>query len=333
VLQISTRCGLEESVRAELALRDYIAAKYEPQGGNAKTVTVVDVLIVYSREVASKHAKPMQTAYRIHTLAEFFRDRRVSEINGQLCREYVQQRGAEPAARRELEDLRAALRYCHKNGFLTEQVGVWIPPPPPPRARWLTRQEAASLVRAAWRRPNLRHVAKFCIVALYTGARAGRICDAALGVSKDHGYVDLKHGTFHPKPGRVQTKKRQPTIRLPRRLLAHLRRWHARGQRFVVEWNGEPVVRMDRGFREAVRASGLDDVTAHTLKHTVITWLLQDGVPIWEVSGYTGTSPQTIGRVYGHHSPSHMAAAIGALDRPRGKVSANGSPMNNQNLS
>jgi integrase len=68
-----------------------------------------------------------------------------------------------------------------------------------------------------------------------------------------------------------------------------------------------------------VRASGLDDVSAHVLKHTAITWLLRRGVPIWEVAGYTGTSPQTIARVYGHHHPAHLEGALAALDRPGGE--------------
>jgi integrase len=201
---------------------------------------------------------------------------------------------------------------------LRERVAVWVPPRAPPRARWLTRQEAAHLIRTAWRRPGLRRVARFCLVALYTGARAGRICSAALVPSKDRGHVDLVHGLFIPQPGRIETNKRQPSIRLPRRLLAHLRRWRRKGQRFVVEWRGQPVVRMDGGFREAVKASGLEGVSAHVLKHTAITWLLQRGAPVWDVAGYTGTSPQTIARVYGHHAPDHMAGALAALDRPGG---------------
>jgi len=45
------------------------------------------------------------------------------------------------------------------------------------------------------------------------------------------GYIDLEHGTFYRRPaGAVETKK---TPSAPRRLLAYLRRWKRRGQRFV----------------------------------------------------------------------------------------------------
>ena len=67
---------------------------------------------------------------------------------------------------------------------------------------------------------------------------------------------------------------------------------------------------MDHGFRDAVTAAGLDDdVTPHVLKDTCVTWLLQRGVDAWTVAGYTGTSVQTIQRVYGHHAAAHLAAA------------------------
>jgi integrase len=118
-----------------------------------------------------------------------------------------------------------------------------------------------------------------------------------------------------PQPGKLNKTKRQPPIPLPDRLLAHMRRWHRNGQRYVIEWHRQSV-RMDNGFRDAARAAGLDGVTPHILKHTAITWLLQRGVDIWTTAGYTGTSPQTIQRVYGHHAVDHLAAARAAFDRP-----------------
>jgi integrase len=315
--QIATRCGAEDREGAERALSDYVIAKWEPSGKkSAEHVAVADAIALYLRDVAPGHSRPWQTAARADRLLKFFGDKRVSQISGALCRMYVKQRGSEAAAQRELNDLKAALLYHHREGYLRDRVAVWIPPRAPPRTRWLTRQEAALLIRMAWRRPAMRHIARFALVALYTGARAGRICSAALGPASDRGYIDLEHGLFIPQAGRIETKKRQPSIRLPRRLLAHLRRWRKSGQRYVVEWRGQPVARMDHGFRDAVGLAGLQDVSAHTLKHTAITWLLQRGVPIWEVAGYTGTSAQTIGRVYGHHSADHLAGVLAALDRP-----------------
>jgi hypothetical protein len=50
-------------------------------------------------------------------------------------------------------------------------------------------------------------------------------------------------GVFYRRAvGAVEAKKQQPTIPIPPRLLAHMRRWHQLGLSTgsVVEWNGEP---------------------------------------------------------------------------------------------
>jgi integrase len=92
------------------------------------------------------------------------------------------------AARRELEELR-----CHQSssagGLCSAIVEVVLPEASPPRERWLTREEAARLLWAAWRyrevqkgtptdrRPR-QHIARFILVALYTGTRSSAVCGA-----------------------------------------------------------------------------------------------------------------------------------------------------------
>lgn len=72
-----------------------------------------------------------------------------------------------------------------------------------------------------------------------------------------------------------------------------------------------------RTFAKAADEAGLPEVTPHTLKHTAITWAMQNGVKIWEAAGFFATSQETIERVYGHHSPSFMESSRQAMERPR----------------
>jgi integrase len=111
-----------------------------------------------------------------------------------------------------------------------------------PRERWLTREEAGRFVIKAWRfrdkaragRRTRKHVAKFALVALYTGSRAGVVCSAAFKREQGHAWVDVERGVLHRRAeGERETKKRRPAVRLPDQLVAHLRRWKARGQRYV----------------------------------------------------------------------------------------------------
>ena len=133
------------------------------------------------------------------------------------------------------------------------------------------------------RRAVGRHVARFILVGLYTGTRSSAICRAALGPTIGRGHVDLEQGVFYRRAiGRLQTKKRQPPVRLPLRLLAHLRRWSRRGlaKGSVVEWNGKAVESVRKGFEAAVRTAGLGaDVTPHVLRHTCATWLILSPLP------------------------------------------------------
>ncbi len=107
------------------------------------------------------------------------------------------------------------------------------------------------------------------------------------------GHVDREAGVFHRRAiGRRQTKKRQTPVKLPPRLLAHMRRWAARGisKTAVVEWNGKPIASVRKGFETAVHVAGLGlEVTPHILRHTCATWLMRAGVDLWEAAGFLET--------------------------------------------
>ena len=127
------------------------------------------------------------------------------------------------------------------------------------------------------------------LVGLYTGTRHAAICSAAFQPAIGRGHVDLERGVFHRRAQRRrETKKRQTPVRLSRRLIAHLRRWHRLGQatHAVVEWNGKPVKSVRKGFAAAVAEAGISKhVTPHTLRHTSATWMMQAGVDVWEAAG------------------------------------------------
>ena len=216
-------------------------------------------------------------------------------------------RSGHAAARRELEDLRAAINYHRRENLHDKIVSVVLPNERLPRDRWLTRSEAARLVKAAWHyrevqkgyptgRRSRQHIARFILVALYTGTRASAVCGAAFERVSGGGYVDLDRGVFYRHPaGKRETKKRQPPVPLPPQLLAHLRRWKRQGQRFAVEWNGNPVKSIRKAFASVVQEAGLgDDVIPHTLRHTAATWLMQAGTDMWQAAGFLGMTVDVV---------------------------------------
>ena len=332
--QRGTGCGADDRAGAERELAAYISHKHLAQVPQRQRrppeIPVAEVLARYADEIAPRHADPKETARRIKALLGFYGDKTLAAVNGSTCRAYTATRSSDAVARRELEDLRAAIGHFHREGHMREIVKVVLPPRRPPRERWLTREEAARALWAAWRfreqqkgeateRRSRRHVARFIVVALYTGRRAGAIVQASLQPAEDRGWIDLRRGMFFPRPGLAQTKKRQPPIPLPRRLVAHLRRWKRAGLRSAVEWNGEPVKRISKAFRATMRDAGLKAVTPHTLRHTAATWMMQRAADPWAASGYLGMSLETLLRTYGHHHPDHLRAAWSVFDRPGGE--------------
>lgn len=329
----STGFGEGEIEKAQRALAEYLTARYQPsrvRDRNPASINIADVISIYADDVATRHARPRETATRLKNLLDFFGERTLIDVNKRTCAAYLAQRGSDAAARRELEDLRAAIRHHWASGYCAALTPVALPPRSPSRDRWLTRQEAARLLWAAWRlrekqfgveteRPVARHVARFILIGLYTGSRAGAICRASFQPGPGRAWIDLDRGVFHRRAmGQKETRKRQPPVRLPSRLLAHLRRWHRLGQshRAVVEWNAEPVKRISKAFRSVREAAGLGpDVVPHTLRHTAACWLAQAGVSVWEAAGFLGMTAETFERVYGHHHPDFQLVASEAVGK------------------
>src|SRR5262245_2946168 len=147
--KIGTGCTRGEREDAERALAKYIAAKYKPSRQRdrdpAKTL-VLDVLNLYLSEVATTHARPTETKQRILTLADFWQPYMLTDISGELCRDYVKWRVGQPwksskpektnrpartvteaTARRELEDLRAAINHHIGENRCSQIISVVLP--------------------------------------------------------------------------------------------------------------------------------------------------------------------------------------------------------------
>jgi integrase len=338
--KIRTGCARDNREGAERALAEYIARKYavpRDRGRHPSEILVLDVLNIYLLDKAPQHSDPSITKARVMVLAEWWAEKTLAHVNGTTCREYVAHRIAQPrkaskpdvtgnaprmvtaaGARRELEDLRSAINHHRREGLCSEVVSVALPDKSEPREDWLTRSQAAQLLYAAWRarqrmghgitdRKVGRHLARFILVGLYSGSRHRAICSAAFDIAIGRGYIDLDAGVFYRRrQGARQTKKRQPPVRLPERLLAHLRRWKRLGiaKHAVVEWNGKPIASVRKSFAAAAQAAAIDrHITPHILRHTAATWAMQRGSDLWMAAGWLGMSPEVLERTYGHHHP------------------------------
>lgn len=375
-----------KAFKADLAVVSLKAAGPR-KNRSAAEVPVAEVLARYL-QAKTKVQRYEELQQRVRALLTWWGERSLEEVDSVSCAEYVASRVGTPwatharagldrhgnprgedagpvrrghskpakqrvvgegGARRELEDLRAAINVAIEDGITREVVKVALPAKGEARDRWLTKAEAGRLVLAAWRKREVQtvhrgdrkgeqvvgrrcaqHLARFILVALQTGSRSGPICNASFLPEVGRPWVELRMvggrptATFYRKAlGAKEAKnKKAPTVPLPDKLAAMLWRWHHKlGQRYVIEWRGEPVKTTRRAFANLCYDLGFgDDVVRHSLRHTAVTWGMQEGVPIWELAGYVGMTVEMIEKRYGHHSPEHMEGARAGLGRSRKKA-------------
>lgn len=335
---VSTGCGAGDRAGAEAELGRYLSDKHSPARGERRLcdIPVVDVISIYARDVIPQQASKTAALARAERLILWWGRKSLADVTGATCRAYAASRPSPGGARRDLQDLAAAIGHHHAEGYHREIVRVPLPPAGKRRERWLTRSEIAALVWAAWtmrskqrreygnaeaarlptRKRTGRHIARAILLAYYTGSRIGTVLTASIHAGAGRSFVDLEAGLFFRLPeGKTETAKRQPPVRLGARILSHLRRW-ARTQQiasYVVEWEGSPVASIKTGFGRAVKIAGLGGgVSPHTLRHSRATHMKRAGVSSWEVAGALGMSEAMVEKVYGHHDPHHLERAVNA---------------------
>jgi integrase len=244
----------------------------------------------------------MVTAWR--ALQSIFGDLRPDHVTRDSCRLYVHRRHgnniSDGTIIKDLGVLKAALRWAGKTGFQIE-----MPQAPPPRERYITREEHQRLLDAA----QLPHLKLFILLAWSTAARAGALFE----LTWDR--VDFERRQIRLAKGDGRRKGRA-TVRMTDRAYDALKTaYEARTCDHVIEWGGGPVKSVKRGFAEACRKAGLEEVTPHVLRHSAAVAMVEGGASIAEVAQVLGhTNPAVTYRVYARFSPDFLKKAMKALE-------------------
>lgn len=210
--------------------------------------------------------------------------------------------------RREFNVLLAALNLAWKDGFLDKPPSIQGPQAAARRERYLTKPEARAMLDAC----ITDHVRVFLALALYTGARKGSILALTWDrVNFTNGIVDFQ------EPERVLTGKRRAIVPMNKSLRAVL---EAAAQKrdcdYVVSWNGKPVPTGLRwSFKKLSERAALSWVpTPHYIKHSVVSWLAMERVPIDQAADLVATDPATLRRVYRKFDPAYLRDVADALE-------------------
>lgn len=227
------------------------------------------------------------------------------------CRSYTARRRkagkSDGSIHTELGHLRTVLKWAEKRRLIQRAPDIDRPKKPAPKDRYLTKDEARTILAAA----ALPHVRLAIHLMLATAARISAILE--LPWSR----VDFKRRLIYlTDPDDKTPRKGRATVPINDTLFAAL--VAAKGEAlsdYVVEWGGQQVRSIKRSIETAARLAGLADVSPHVFRHTAAVWMAEAGVPLTEIAQYLGHStPAITYRVYSRYSPDHLRGAAKALD-------------------
>jgi integrase len=186
--------------------------------------------------------------------------------------------------------------------------------PSPARGRlvYLTREQFDRVAAEVppWIRPMVH-------LAVSTGMRLGEI------VTLEWGNVDFGAGVLHVAENTKTGSRPVPMTAAARAILSAVPRG-IRSPWVFVDAKGYPYHgadgrdRISRYTTAAMRRAGIAGATFHSLRHTCASWLAQSGVPLYEIGTMLGHSTPEMTKRYAHLAPSHMKAAVAALDKALG---------------
>jgi len=230
---------------------------------------------------------------------------RPDQITPELCEEYAEHRRAmgrsDGTILKEINVVRQGLNW---NKVTTARFEA--PSAPPPRDRYLTKAEARKLLDGCVQ----PHVRLFVLLGLLTAARKS----ALLGLTWDR--VDFERGRINLTVVGETNRKRRATVPINDQLMAELNAAKEAAQTpYVIEYAGDKVLNVKKGFAAAAKRAGLEDLTPHDLRHTAAVWMAEDGVSFEEIAQYLGhSSPKVTFAVYARFSPTHLKKASKSLE-------------------
>lgn len=230
---------------------------------------------------------------------------RPDQITPELCDEYAKSRRAmgrsDGTVLKEINTIRQALNWNKVTSARFE-----APSAPPPRDRYLTKLEARMLLDGCVQ----PHVRLYVLLALLTAARKS----AVLGLTWDR--VDFERERINLTVVGEQHRKRRATVPINDQLMTELRAaYEARQTSYVIEYAGDRVLNIKKGFAGAAKRAGLEELTPHDLRHTAAVWMAEDGVSMDEIAQFLGhASSKTTFAVYARFSPTHLRKASKSLE-------------------
>lgn len=142
-IEHSTGFGAGGREGAEKSLAAYLAAKHQAPRRERpiSEIKIADVIAIYTADVIPGLARPEKAAERAERLLLWWGGKTLADVSGATCRAYAAhregqgpnikggKRGTGGGARRDLQDLSAAIGHHHQQGLHRETIKVVLPRP------------------------------------------------------------------------------------------------------------------------------------------------------------------------------------------------------------
>ena len=252
--------------------------------------------------------------YAIDALNGFMADKPLQDVDIPLCRAYRGHRGvSDSTVRRELGVLQAASNHARKWKRITldKMPSIELPPESEPRLIWLYKDELAQLLEIAQEKER---VLRFIQIAYHTAGRKASI------ETLEWSQVDLDAKRINlSKAGERQTKKRRPIVPVSEAMCGILQQMKDKADN---QWVLGSPNNIAPGLEYMLKKAGMfelperglrakGNLTAHVLRHSRATHLLQDGRTPYAVAQLLGDTIVTLLKTYGHACPDYMAEIMG----------------------
>ena len=241
-------------------------------------------------------------------LQQFLRSRVLSTITRDEIAAIGQCKRAEASsatANRYLALVRAILRKAWLEWEWVDRVPkVKLYPESKRRVRWITPEQASALLDEL---PG--HQRDITVFALATGLRQSNV------TRLEWSDVDLEKGTCWVMGDKAKGGE-DLHVSLSEVALAVLQRQRGRHERFVFTYRGNPVRQVNtRGWRAALRRAGITNFRWHDLRHTWASWLIQNGIPLYDLQEMGGWRSPAMVRRYAHLAPAQMTRHAAIVSR------------------
>lgn len=303
------------------------------------TATLRDILDVWAAKRQTENGKTWDNKWKyIHGAIRLRAgDTPLHQIDDDWAARYERGRSiddgvSEPTVRQELSTILTAWRLAStaRPKVTTLPVPVFdLPAASDPHDTFLTRAEADRLIDAA----KTDYMRLFIRLGLATAGRHEAILQLTWDrVNLGTGVIDLRCNVVDLPAGGQDRDTRGRKIRAPRQKPRaqvrvegvvldelHLARASAVTP-YVIEYRGQPIGRVHKGFAKVVESAGLAGrgITPHIMRHTAITWLMQSGADIYQVAGFAGHRDiKMILQRYGHHHPDFQSGLAATLSQTR----------------